>query len=99
MTGLPYSLRNASTGFMRAARHAGKKPDTTPVKIETAKATPATDRDRVAGRNFPIKNVTGHAIASATTPPSRQMLAASRTDWMSIVLLVAPLGFPPPIAR
>ena len=44
------SLLNASTGFIRAARHAGMKPDTTPVTSDTSRAMPTTFNDIVAGK-------------------------------------------------
>ena len=36
-----HSLRSASTGFIRAARHAGTNPATTPVNSDTVSASPA----------------------------------------------------------
>ena len=53
---------------MRAARQAGKKPESTPVTSETSSAMPTTGSDMVAGRNCWITNVSGQAMASANQP-------------------------------
>src|ERR1039458_5371761 len=72
-----YSLRSASTGSMRAARHAGRKPETTQVNNETSKANAVTGREREAGKNLVMSRVRQKAMPSPTRPPRRQMLAAS----------------------
>ena len=60
-----HSALNASTGFILAARHAGRKPDTTPVTSDTSNAMPTTVNDIVVGRKFLITNVTGSSITGA----------------------------------
>ena len=75
---------------MRAARHAGKNPDSTPVTTETSSEMQTIVGDIAAGIAFCNSNVAGHAIKSAMTPPIRQMHAASIKNCKRIVRFFAP---------
>ena len=46
-----HSLLNASTGSIRAARQAGRKPETTPVNSDTSRAMPTMVQDKAAGNS------------------------------------------------
>src|SRR6266581_1434049 len=96
---LAYSFLNASTGFIRAARQAGKNPDNTPVTSETSNAMPTMTGDIVAGMTFCISKVSGQAIPSPIRPPSKQMVAASMRNWTRIVRRFAPIALRMPISR
>src|SRR4051794_32416886 len=72
-----HSFLRASTRFIRAARQAGKKPDSTPVTSETSIAMLTMIGDIVAGMTLRITRVNGHASAIPMSPPNRHMLAAS----------------------
>src|ERR1700679_3399093 len=87
-----YSLRKASTGFMRAARHAGNRPDKMPVSAETARAMTTIPGDNVAGMALRRSRVAGQAINNAMAPPIRQMQAASIRNCSMIVRLLAPMA-------
>ena len=94
-----YSFLKASTGFIRAARHAGKKPDSTPVSAETISEMPTTTGDNSAGIILRRSNVDGHAMSNAITPPIRQMNAASIRNCSRIVRRFAPMALRTPIYR
>ena len=52
---MPHSFLSASTGLMRAARQAGRKPEMRPVTMATVSARRITEAERamrLAGRNF-----------------------------------------------
>ena len=53
-----YSFRNASTGFIRAARHAGKNRTAARSQRDQQAQCPRSVGDKVAGMNFCISNVT-----------------------------------------
>jgi hypothetical protein len=50
-------LRKASTGSIRAARQAGKNPETTPVNNETSIAIVVTGSERRTGKTWDATNV------------------------------------------
>ena len=52
---------------MRAARHAGKKPERMPVTNETSNAMPATVIDMTAGRNLDMTSVIGQAMSTVSS--------------------------------
>ena len=54
-----HSARSASTGFIRAARQAGRKPAMTPVATDTSNAMPTKAAESVAGMKRSITSVTG----------------------------------------
>jgi hypothetical protein len=59
---MAYSFRNASTGFIRAALHAGKNPDVTPVIIDITIANAITGIDIEIGKY-------GHAPFTSNVSP------------------------------
>ena len=69
-----HSFLNASTGFMRAARQAGRNPDTIPVSKETSSARPTMLGERFTGKNLRTRSVSSQAMARAMAPPIRQMV-------------------------
>src|SRR5690348_10547607 len=79
-----HSFRKASTGFRRAARQAGKNPESTPVNSETNSATATTVKDMRAGKNLAKTKVKGYAMARASKPLKRQIDAASVRNWSRI---------------
>ena len=81
---------------MRAARHAGKKPDNTPVSAETNSAMPTIIGDNVAGITFCIASVAGHAIKIIVYFSRHELLRVEKilkelklTDHKDIVLIDA----------
>ena len=60
-----HSLLNASTGSIRAARQAGRKPETTPVTTETITEMMTMPADRLAGNiHLVTTSVAIHAMAA-----------------------------------
>src|SRR3989441_1399406 len=94
-----HSLRSASTGFIRAARQAGRKPAITPVNTETASATRTKGIDMLAGNTVVSTWQMGKAMDNPIKPPSRQIVEASIKNWIRIVRRLAPMALRMPISR
>ena len=78
---------------MRAARHAGMKPETTPVTNETNNASPITGSDMdIEITSCEITSVATYVRISPTNPPSTQIEAASIRNCSRMVRRFAPMA-------
>ena len=87
-----YSLRRASIGFMPAARLAGIYPNSSPIPTDTPNEIRTAETVGVAVMPIMVPMIPVHTEPTMMpmTPPIEEVMAASMTNCVRIVLRFAP---------
>jgi len=80
-----HSARKASTGLIRAARYAGRKPAMTPVTVIRRWRAPRRSETFAWAKTFFMPRLAPHATPRPMSPPNKQIAAASIKNWIKIV--------------